>query len=146
MADKVELNGNISETGEVIIHNRRLLREWANKFKGKNIKIRIERSGSRRSHPQLNYYFGVVVEEIRLALLELGHQMSKEETHEFLKGKFNAKYISNAQGEAIEVPGTTTTMTKTEFGEYIDKIIQFGAEYLNIQIPAPNEKLEMEFH
>jgi hypothetical protein len=144
--DKCELNGNISESGEVVIHNRRLLREWASRFKGKNIKIRIERAGSRRSHPQLNYYFGVVVEEIRLALLQLGHQMTKEETHDFLKGKFNAVQIANSQGEAIEVPGSTATMTKTEFGEYIDKIIQFAAEYLNIQIPLPGEKLEMQFH
>lgn len=144
--DKCELSGHISETGEVVIQNKRLLREWASRFKGKNIKIRIERAGSRRSHPQLNYYFGVIVEEVRLALLQLGHQMTKEETHEFLKGKFNVKYISNSQGEAIEVPGTTTTMTKMEFSDYCDKIIQFGAEYLNIQIPAPNENLELQLH
>lgn len=144
--DKCELSGQISETGEVVIQNKRLLKEWANKFKGKNVKIRIERAGSRRSHPQNAYYFSCVVEEIRLALLQLGHQMTKEETHEFLKGKFNSVSIANAQGEAIEVPGTTTTMTKTEFGEYIERIAQWCAEYLNIVLPAPGEKLELQLH
>lgn len=144
--DKCELSGHISESGEVVIQNKRLLREWANKFKGKNIKIRIERSGSRRSHPQNNYYWACVVEEIRLGLLQLGHQMSKEETHEFLKGRFNAVQIANDHGEAIEVPGSTTTMTKTQFGEYIERIAQFAVEYLGIVIPQPGENLELELH
>lgn len=142
--DKVELNGHISETGEVVIQNRRLLREWASRFKGKNIKIRIERAGSRRSHPQNNYYWGVVVEEIRLALLQLGHQMTKEETHEFLKMKFNAVSIANENGEELQVPGMTCIMTKTEFGEYIERIAQWASEYLSIVIPAPNENLELQ--
>jgi hypothetical protein len=144
--DKCELSGHISETGEVVIQNKRLLREWASRFKGKNIKIRIERAGSRRSHPQNAYYWSCVVEEIRLALLQLGHQMTKEETHEFLKGKFNSVSLPNAHGEAIDVPGTTTTMTKTEFGEYIEKIAQFATEYLGIVLPQPGEKLELELH
>jgi hypothetical protein len=144
--DKLEVNGHISETGEVVIQNRRLLREWANKFRGKNIKIRIERAGSRRSHPQNNFYFGVVVEVVRLALLQLGHQMTKEETHEFLKMKFNMVSIANSHGEELHVPGTTTTMTKTEFGEYIDKIAQWCAEYLGIVLPQPGENLELQLH
>jgi hypothetical protein len=144
--DKVELSGKISETGEVVIQNRRLLREWANKFKGKNIKIRIERAGARRSHPQNNFYFGVVVEEVRLALLRLGHQMTKEETHAFLKMKFNMVSIANSHGEELQVPGTTTTMTKTEFGEYIDGIAQWCAEYLGLILPQPGEHLELQLH
>lgn len=140
------MSGHISDSGEVVIQNKRLLREWASKFKGKNVKIRIERAGSRRSHPQNNYYWACVVEEIRLGLLQLGHQMNKEETHEFLKGKFNAVQISNDHGEAIEVPGSTTTMTKTQFGEYIERIAQFAVEYLGIVIPQPGENLELELH
>lgn len=144
--DKCELSGHISETGEVVIQNKRLLREWAARFKGKNVKIRIERAGSRRSNPQLNYYFGVVVETIRLALLELGHQMTKEETHDFLKGKFNSVSIANTHGEELQVPGTTTTMTKTEFSEYIERIAQWASEYLSVVIPAANENLELQLH
>lgn len=144
--DKVELNGHINEKGEVVIQNRRLLREWASRFKGKNIKIRIECAGSRRSHPQNNFYWGVVVEEIRLALLGLGHQMTKEETHEFLKMKFNTVQIANEHGEALEVPGTTTTMTKAEFGEYIERIAQWCVEYLGLVLPQPGVKLELELH
>lgn len=144
--DRVELNGHINEKGEVVIQNRRLLREWASRFKGKNIKIRIERAGSRRSHPQNNFYWGVIVEEIRLALLGLGHQMTKEETHEFLKMKFNTVQIANEHGEALEVPGTTTTMTKAEFGEYIERIAQWCVEYLGLVLPQPGVKLELELH
>lgn len=146
MADKCELNGHIDDKGQVVIQNKRLLREWANQLKGKNVKIRIERAGSKRSLPQNSYYFSCVVEEIRLALLQLGHQMTKEETHEFLKGKFNMVEVANKHGEAIEVPGRTSVMTKSEFSEYIERIAQWAAEYLDITIPQPGEKLEMEFH
>ena len=146
MADKLELNAHIDDSGQVVIHNKRLLREWVNRFKGKNLKIRIERAGSRRTNQANNYYWGCVVEEIRLALLKLGHQMTKEETHEFLKIKFNAVHIATDQGLALEVPGTTTTMTKTEFGEYIERIAQWCSEYLSLVLPQPGEKLEMQFH
>jgi hypothetical protein len=144
LMDKLELYGHITETGVIKIHNRRLMEDWAQGYKGKKIKIRIEKAGSKRSLPQNAYYWGVVVEEIRYGLLQIGYQMTKEETHYWLKYKFNPINIPGEGGEAIEVPDTTTTLTKTGFAEYIEKIAQFAAEYLNIIIPPPTAKLELE--
>lgn len=142
--DKLELNAHVDDNGIVIIHNRKLMNEWARGYKGKNLSIRIQRAGSKRSLPQNAYYWSCVVEEIRLGLLRIGYQMTKEETHYWLKYKFNPIMIPGEGGEAIEAPGTTTTLTKTDFAEYIEKIAQFAAEYLNIVIPAPGEKLELK--
>lgn len=141
--EKLELNASVNDNGEVIIHNRRLMYDWAQKNIGKKLKIVIARAGSKRSLPQNAYYWGVVVEEVRLGLLNLGHQLTKDETHYWLKFKFNPIWIPNEHGEGEPIAGTTTTLTKTGFAEYIDKIIQWAAEYLSIQIPLPNEKLEL---
>lgn len=142
--DKIELFGHVDEQGVVVIHNRRLLDEWAKGYKTKNIKIRIEKSGSKRSLPQNSYYHGVVVEEVRLGLLQIGYQMNHDEVHYFLKFKFNPVYIPNEHGEALAIPDTTTTLTKMGFSEYIEKIAQWASEYLSIIIPPANTELKME--
>jgi hypothetical protein len=144
LMDKLELYGHITETGVIKIHNRRLMEDWAQGYKGKNLKIVIQKAGKKRSTQFNRYYWGVVVENVRYGLLQIGYQMTKEEVHYWLKYKFNPIYIPGEGGEAIEVPGTTTTHTNEDFGEYIEKIAQFAAEYLNIVIPPPTAKLELE--
>lgn len=145
MANVLDLNGYINEKGEVVIQNKRLLRDWANQFKGKNIKIRIQ-NGKKRSLPQNDYYHAVVVEEVRLGFINLGYIMNHDQTHEWLKEKFNPVMVENKQGVMIEMPGSTTDTTTVTFAEYIERIAQFAAEFLGIAIPPPTTKLEMQLH
>ncbi len=35
-------------------------------------------------------------------------------------------------------------MTTTDFMGYIEQIQQWSAEYLNVQIPSPNEQIQIE--
>jgi hypothetical protein len=145
LMERCELYGYITEMGVLHIQNRKRLEEWAQQYPGKQVMIKIERRGSKRSSPQNRYYHGVVVQEVKLGLLNIGYEMTAEETHFFLKSKFNPVQIPNKEGEAIELPGTTTNLTKTQFGEYIEKIAMWAVEYLRIRIPQPNEHLEMKF-
>jgi hypothetical protein len=88
---------------------------------------------NRRSLSQNAYYWSAVV-----------HDLTLEETHDFLKGRFNAKEIINTDtGEVISVPRSTTELNKTQFGEYIEKIQQFSIEYLGVNIPSPNEQVKI---
>lgn len=97
---------------------------------------------NKRSTPQNRYYFGIVVPMIRAGFIDLGHELTKDETHEFLKARFNSKQVVNEDtGEAIEIPQSTTRLSKTDFMEYIEKIQRFAATYLNMVIPDPNEQL-----
>jgi len=143
--NKLELYAHTDDEGRLHIQNRARLLEWAKQHPGKNWIVKIERRGSKRSSPQNRYYHGVVVQEIRLGLINLGHELTHDETHYFLKQKFNAVPVPNKDGEVIELPGTTTDMTKTQFAEYIERIAQWAAEYLGIRIPEPNEHLEIKF-
>lgn len=98
----------------------------------------------RRSLPQNAFYWGVVISEIMHALQDLGHEVNAELTHEFLKGKFNAKPLCNKDGELIgEVGESTTLMNVVQFGEYISKIQQWAATYLSLDIPNPGQQTEL---
>ncbi len=143
--EKLELPAYTTEAGIFHIQNKDRLREWARMNPGKQLMVRIDKRGSRRSTPQNRYYFGVVVEEVRLGLLQLGHELNKDEVHFFLKERFNSVTVENKQGHSIDVPGGTTQLNKTEFGEYIEKIARFASDFLGIVIPQPNESLEMKF-
>lgn len=140
---KLELTGHISEDGQITIHHRLALEEWARQNPGRNILVKFERRGAKRSLPQNRYYHGIVVQSVMLGLREIGYSMSHDETHYFLKQKFNPVQVPNKRGEAIELPGTTTELNKVEFSEYIERIAQWAAEYLSISIPAANADLKM---
>jgi hypothetical protein len=143
--ERCELNGYTDSNGVVYIQNRQRLQEWGRMNPNKQFTITIGKKGSKRSTQANRYYWGVVVAEVRLGFINLGHELTAEETHFYLKEKFNSVTIENKEGITIEVPGSTTQMTKTQFSEYIEKIARFAAEFLGVTIPAANESLEMKF-
>ena len=99
---------------------------------------------NKRSEQQNRYYFGIVVPLVQDGIANLGTELSKQETHEFLKGKFNYQEIIKETGEYIQVPRSTTILNKEGFSEYIQKIQIFAAEFLNINVPDPGEQLTIE--
>lgn len=140
---KLELTGHIDETGRITIHHKPALEEWARQNTSRNILVKFEKRGAKRSSNQNRYYHGIVVQSVMLGLRELGYSLSHDETHFFLKQKFNPIQVPGNGGALIELPGTTTQLNKIEFGEYIERIAQWVAEYLSIEIPAANADLKM---
>src|SRR6186997_1828154 len=60
---------------------------------------------NKRSEQQNRYHFGIVVPLVQEGIKHLGTELTKQETHEFLKGKFNYQEIINKDtGEYIQVP------------------------------------------
>lgn len=143
--EKLELSGYTDSNGVFHIQNRKRLQEWGRMNPNKQFLITIGKKGSKRSTQANRYYWGVCVAEVRLGFLNIGYEMTAEQTHEWLKEKFNPVTVENKSGITIEMPGSTTQMTKTQFSEYIEKIARFAAEYLGVTIPAANENLEMKF-
>lgn len=100
---------------------------------------------NRRSNQQNRYYWGLVVPMIRKGIKELGTDLTHEETHEFLKSRFNKDELVNpGTGEMVEIPLSTTRLTKSEFGEYIENIQRFASEFLGLVIPDPGEQMMIE--
>lgn len=114
-------------------------------FAGMDIIITIERKRRKRSLMQSAYYWGVIVPLVCAGLNDLGYRVTKESTHEFLKSMFNKKELVNDQtGEILQTVGSTTQMSTSEMMDYFAEITQWSAEFLNVQIPQPNEQISFE--
>lgn len=107
------------------------------------VTLTLSKSG-KRSDRQNRYYWSGVVPIVRAGLKDLGIDMSTEQTHSLLKFRFLKKEFISNDGEVIESIGSTTELSKQEFNEYIERIKQWAAEYLNIQIPDPEEQTTIE--
>lgn len=113
-------------------------------LEGKEVEITLKKARSKRTDRQNRYYFGCVVPIVCEALKDLGHDLNKVECHEWLKMKFNYTSVADREGNHIaDVPRSTTTLTKTEFGEYIERVAQWCSEMLNITIPEPSEQVHL---
>ena len=73
-----------------------------------------------------------------------GELRSKQDVHDFLKFNFNYNEIVNkTTGEIYREPKTTTTNSTTDMEVYHEEIRRFALEFLNVEIPLPNEELEL---
>jgi hypothetical protein len=127
--------------------NRDLLSDVIKSLEGKDIIITIEKKRKKRSNPQNSYYFGVVIPMMKQGFYNsLGEHVGTDEIHTFLKNRFLFKEIVNENNaEIIKMPQSTTELTTIQFEEYLDKIREFGLEFLNITIPLPNQELTIDF-
>jgi hypothetical protein len=81
---------------------------------------------------------------VQEGLKGVGIEMSKEQTHEMLKYKFIKREFITSDGDILQIIGSTTELSTKEFNEYIESIQIWSAEYLNVNIPDPNEQTEIE--
>lgn len=100
--------------------------------------VEIEPRRVTRSNAQNAYYWGVVVEAVRLGIDEAwGENLSAEQVHDLLRKKFLELPIVNRKtGEVVEViPGSTRALSTVEFCAYLDQVIKFAGEFLNVEVP-----------
>lgn len=115
------------------------------KFKDGEYVITIERQKKKRSLEQNRYYWGVIVPIVKAGLIDAGWRVTTAQVHEDLKRDFNLIEIVNEKnGEIKNSIGSTSEMSSSQMMDYFAKITQWAAEYLNVQIPAPNEQLQIE--
>ena len=91
--------------------------------------FRVEMVSQKRSIPQCRYYFlylGVVSRET-------GHTV--EELHSWAKRMFLPPKIIKVMGKELRVPSSTTELSKSEMGEYLDRIAS------ETQISLPDREL-----
>ena len=108
------------------------------------VTVEVKIKKYRRSNEFNNYYWGVVVAMIVERLRELGHDIDRDLTHEFLKGRFLYSELTDpSTGEVMRIPKKTSELATGEFMEYLEHVKQFAAETLDLYIPDPNEQLEI---
>ena len=131
----------IKPDGSLIIKARPLFDEGLRlmaREKDLEVTIEVKKARKYRSVFQNSYYWGVVITLVAGRLKELGHDVDKDLTHEFLKGRF--LYTEMTAGEeTMRVPKKTSDLSTTEFEEYVETVKQFAAEVLDLFIPDPND-------
>lgn len=115
------------------------------KFKDGDYILTIEKRKKKRSVEQNRYYWGVVVPLVKSGLNDTGWRMTTDGTHEYLKNEFNIiEVVNERSGEVIKTIGSSTEMSTSQMMDYFAKITEWAAEYLNVNIPDPNEQLQIE--
>ncbi len=102
------------------------------KLEGKRIELVIRQEKSQRSVNQNNYYWGVVLE----LLSDNGN--TPDEWHEICRQMF-LKSFKLVNGKEMEYTRSTTKLNTVEFEDYLEKIRRWSADFLNINVPLPNE-------
>lgn len=140
----MEFAGKVDNNGGLRVMNRGLFDEAMSKLAGCDVVIEVSKKIHKRSSPQNSYYWSSVIPIVRQGLIEIGHVLTKNETHEFLKMRFLKTDMCDQDGVAIgERVKSTTELSKAEFAAYISSIQQFGSEYLNVYIPDPNQQVSL---
>lgn len=105
--------------------------------------LMIEKKHATRSLAQNAWYWSGVIGSISEYT---GY--TPEEVHEFCKAKFlpNKVTMADKNGEVVEeivLGGSTSTLNKLQFGEYIEAIRKWAAESLDLNIhdPLPLERV-----
>jgi hypothetical protein len=119
-------------------------------FEGKDCIFTIEKVKKTRSNPQNNFYWGVVLPIIQNGLKEAtGEFRTAENIHYNILLKMFAperEIINTDTGECIREKISSSEMSTTQFMDYIAEIQNWAAEFLNVQIPDPNENLTLELN
>lgn len=114
-------------------------------FKDCDVVVTIERATRKRSLNQNAYYWGIMIPLVRQGLTDAGYRITQIETHELLKSMFaKAEHINQITGEVLVTTGSTAQMTTSQMMDYFAEITQWAAEYLEVQVPQPNEQLTIE--
>lgn len=144
----MRFNAVVKTDGTLRIKNRKMFDDHLRSMsrdKDYDIEVEVKPKRRVRSIFQNAYYFGIVLYMISDRLRGLGHDVDKEMTHEFLKGRFLFTEMHDPKtGEVMKIPKKTRELTPSEFMDYLEHVKQFSAEVLDLYIPDPNEQLEIE--
>lgn len=106
------------------------------------VEICITRVDSKRTLPQLAYFYGIVLPIIKEALEDLeGTTMTKDEVMTILKTMFLYEEIL-FEGEFKRVPMSLAKAKKNEVHRFIEAVINFGRDMLNVEIPEPTKEIQ----
>lgn len=144
---KIEIRTSIENN--IFKRNRNLVLNAIKHFNNKEVVITFSKAKKERSNQQNRFYWGVVIPLIQNGLLEAtGELRSNENIHyKILLPMFAPvnELVNKDTGECITEKITSSDMSTTQFMEFILEVQKWAAEFLNIDIPNPNEETLINF-
>lgn len=132
---------------EIIVHiadsqitNKKAVKKFFDELKDGKYLLSAK-SIKRRSLQQNAYLHGVVIPMVYEGLRNNGFDevQDHEDAKLIIKALFLKKKMSNGS-ETIDIIKETSKLTTVEMMEFVDAVIKWAAEYLQIQIPLPGEQ------
>lgn len=138
VVNDIVASGSI-KSGKLFVHNRRGFdQQIAQMREGWQVEIAVTRRRATRSLQQNAYYWGVVIQALSD---HTGY--TPDEIHDICKARFIPKRLAMQKGNGeivgeFVLGGSTRSLNKNEFYEYVEQIRQWAAE-LDCYIPDPGE-------
>lgn len=84
------------------------------------------------------YYFAEVVTKCQMGLIDIGYNLNKEQTHDFIK-QYSPVMVEHMEvnGKFVQRFKSLTELDNKQFIQYIEDIKQFAVENLDILIKEP---------
>lgn len=138
----------IIKDGDGKVSNSKAFKQELSGLKDGRYELVIRKLVKKRSNPLNRYYWGCLINEVIIGLVNMGFEESElnpDIVHEMLKNKFLKKQMANDDGEFIEIVLSTTELGNGAFMDYCANIQRWSAEFLNHYIASPNEQSMMNF-
>ena len=116
--------------GKLTLNNERSFKDKLIEFEGKEVEIRIKVRTNNRSKEQNSLYW----KWINILSNETGFQV--EEMHELVKYKFLQRNVVNNDGVEELILKSTTTLTVSEFNKFMNDVLYWSNDTLNINLPS----------
>jgi hypothetical protein len=130
--------------------NRNLVLDAIKSFNGKEVVVSFEKPKKKRSNNQNSFYWGCVIPLIQNGIKDAtGEFRSVDNIHYNILLPLFAplrELININTGEITQERLTSSDMTTTQFCEFIMELQKWAKEFLDIDIPNPNEDLQITFN
>jgi len=144
---KIEITTSI--VNGIFKRNRNLVLNAIQYFNNKDVVISFHKPKKTRSNNQNAFYWGIVIPLVQNGLLEAtGKLRSADNIHyKILLPLFAPvnEIVNKETGEVVEEKLTSSDLTTTQFMEFILEVQKWSAEFLNVDIPNPNEENLLNF-
>lgn len=139
MTNELQYFAAVSDDGTLNgVPKKKLRAELKRHFAGRQVEIIIHKKLKFRSVQQNRYYWLIVT------MLSEHTGFTKDEMHSVLKTKFlKTEKVHEDSGLIFEYVRSTTELTTTEYEDYLESVRRFAAEDFGIELPMPNEQLEL---
>ena len=120
--------------GKLFVEDKNAFKEHLLKFDGKNIILKIEaKAGKKRTTDQNDLYYGIV-RKIMIVLLDRGFDdLNVVSLSNYFKKRFLSDImIDPVTGDDMEIVRSTTSLKVKEFSEYIDTVVRFAIQDMDI--------------
>ena len=123
--------------------DRELMQSYYREIMGYNdevdIEVTVTRIDSKKTNPQLSYFFAVVLPIIKARFEDLeGTTFTKGEIMSILKDRFFFEEIYYG-GEFVKEYLSLSKASKAEVKKFIEDCIEFATTILDIEIPEPTK-------